>query len=51
MHANTGQIKPSFENKANTKETKMGKERGPGYAECLDPDMAEISNSLEFSDM
>ena len=42
---------PSFENKANTKETKMGRDRGPGDVECLDPDMAGISNSLEFSDM
>ena len=51
MHASPGQIKPSFENKANTKETKMGRERGPGDVECLDPDMAGISSSLEFSDM
>ena len=51
MHASPGQIKPSFENKANTKETKMGRERGPVDVECLDPDMAGISSSLEFSDM
>ena len=51
MHASLGQIKPSFENKANTKETKMGRERGPVDVECLDPDMAGISSSLEFSDM
>ena len=51
MHAGTGQIKPSFENKANAKETKMGRERVLGDVERLDPDMAEVSNSLEFSDM
>ena len=51
MHAGTGQIKPSFENKANAKETKMGRERVLGDVERLDPDMAEVSNSLDFSDM